>query len=244
MAYRDNDFDLLDTDDKKFRIPESLRGPTGWGGCSYDDLPDDSWRSRFDNLELNVQMISEVSSPDEIRDLFIRLQSGTALTRQQVRDAWPGNVGPFIEHVAGKLTTQPSSKLFGLIDGRGARSPDDEGDDPYANHRTTAAQLLAVFLAREKSDRSFVGISARDLDSLYHEQASFDPTDDKEQIRLSSNGICARCGKPVLDGEESYHHKVAWARGGRSHPSNGELMHRKCHAIHHEIDPVRDDSPL
>lgn len=119
-------------------------------------------------------MISEVSSPDEIRDLFIRLQSGTALTRQQVRDAWPGNIGPFIERIGGKMNKQPSSKLFGLIDGRGNRSPDDDGDDPYSNDRATAAQLLTLFLARERSERNFVGISAPDLDALYHEQSSFD----------------------------------------------------------------------
>jgi 5-methylcytosine-specific restriction endonuclease McrA len=360
VAFLNGDFPLLNTNDKKFRIPESLRGPTPWGGRSYSELNDDTLRNQLDNLELNVQMISEVKSPDEIRDLFIRLQSGTPLTRQQVRDAWPGNVGPFIERVAGKLTTLPSCKLFGLIDGRGARSPDDEGDDPYANDRATAAQLLAVFLAREKSDRNFVGISAPELDGLYHEQASFDPQgaqaklyqqtlaltetlleiattiarisdsasssrtkkkyakltvlavfcwshdvliakengrtnlteagmqalgkyiqqfqpmhskgqtgqkirdvyeqftkgvplkgvidldpkrdfsdDDKHQIRLAYNGVCARCNEPVLDGDEAFHHKQPWARGGRTVVENGLLLHKKCHTIVHEFDPVR-----
>jgi hypothetical protein len=365
VAYRNGDFPLLNTTDKKFRIPESLRGPTPWSGRSYNDLTDESLRSQLDDLELNVQMISEVKSADEIRDLFIRLQSGTALTRQQVRDAWPGNVGPFIERVAGKQTTLPSCKLFGLIDGRGARSPDDDGDDPYANDRATAAQLLAVFLAREKSERNFVGISAPELDGLYHERASFDPQgvqaklyqqtlslteklleiateiarssesagssrtrkkyakltvlavfcwshdlliakqhghtnlaeaalqslgkyiqgfqpmhtkgqtgqkirevfeqfskdiplqgiidldpkrdfsdEDKHQIRLGCKGICSRCNQPVFDGDEAFHHKEPWARGGRTVVENGLLMHKKCHTIIHEVDPVRVNAPI
>lgn len=360
VEFRQGDFPLLVTSDRKFRIPESLRAPTAWSGRSYNELPDEGLRKQLDDLQLNVQMISEVKSPDEIRDLFIRLQSGTALTRQQVRDAWPGNVGPFIERVAGKLTTLPSSKLFGLIDGRGARSPDDDGDDPYSNDRATAAQLLAVFLAREKSERNFVGISAPELDALYHEQAAFDPQgesaklyhlalslseklleiatllarsssltdgsrtkkkyakltvlavfcwvhdflvakqlgranlteqglqslgkyiqdfqpihtkgqtgqkirevfeqfskgvplegiidldpkrdftdDDKQQIRLLANGICSRCTQPVFDGDEAFHHKDPWARGGRTVVGNGTLMHKKCHVILHEVDPVR-----
>jgi Protein of unknown function DUF262/HNH endonuclease len=360
VDYLTGGFSLLHTTDKKFRIPESLRQPTPWSGRSYSDLSGSPLRDQLDNLELNVQIISEVKSPDEIRDLFIRLQSGTALTRQQVRDAWPGKIGPFVERIAGKLTTQPASKLFGLIDGRGARSPDDEGDDPFANDRTTAAQLLAIFIAREKSERNFVGISAPELDALYHEQSSFDPDgpsaklfqqtlalteqllevataiaresgsdlaprtkkkyakltvlatfcwghdfliakqsgrtnlnsaglqslgkyvqqfqpmhtkgqtgpkirevfeqfvnklpiegvidldpkrdfsdDDKHNIRLTCDGKCVRCKQPVLGGDEAYHHKEAWARGGRSVPENGELMHKKCHQIIHEYDPVR-----
>ena len=140
-----------------FGFQKAFARQTRWSGKPYTDLPDDVLRQQLDDLKLDVQMISEVSSPDEIRDLFIRLQSGTALTRQQVRDAWPGNIGPFIERIGGKMTKQPSSELFGLIDGRGNRSPDDDGDDPYSNDRATAAQLLTIFLARERSERNFVG---------------------------------------------------------------------------------------
>lgn len=49
-------------------------------------------------------LTDEVGEPDEVRDLFIRLQARTPLTPQQVRDAWPGNVSPYIELLAGKLS--------------------------------------------------------------------------------------------------------------------------------------------
>jgi hypothetical protein len=39
---------------------------------------------------------------DEVRDQFIRLQAGAALMWQEVRDAWPGNLGPFVVRLAGK----------------------------------------------------------------------------------------------------------------------------------------------
>ena len=62
--------------------------------------------------------LSELVDADEVRDLFIRLQSGTALTRQQIRDAWPGTIGPFIVRLAGKMDSTPSIKLFKQIDRR------------------------------------------------------------------------------------------------------------------------------
>jgi hypothetical protein len=60
----------------------------------------DTQRRNFNQLEASTQqkflealvpvvVIDGVDTPDKIRDLFIRLQAGTALTRQQVRDAWP-----------------------------------------------------------------------------------------------------------------------------------------------------------
>jgi hypothetical protein len=174
--FLDGKFSLLSVTDKKFRIPDSLREPNEWSGKSFGELGE--LQTQFEELQVNVQMISDVRNPDEIRDLFIRLQSGTALTRQQVRDAWPGSIGPFIESVAGKMDRRPKVKLFSLIDGRGERASDDDGDDEYSNDRTTAAQLLALFLAREKSERNFVGIGAKEIDALYHEQSCFDPNGD------------------------------------------------------------------
>ncbi len=83
-------FPLLAPTDKRLRLPNSLRGqPCAWGKQRYSELTD-VWRNKVDNHELDVFLITEVSNADEIRDLFIRLQSGTALSRQQVRDAWPG----------------------------------------------------------------------------------------------------------------------------------------------------------
>ena len=137
---------LRPADDKQLRLPNSLRKlPAPWGGRHYSQLNSD--QQQFLNAaELDAFVITAVDNPDEIRDLFIRLQSGTALNRQQVRDAWPGTLGPFIESLAGKLDRPPSVALFDLIDRRG-----DKGDsdiDRFTVNRQVCAQLLALYLGR------------------------------------------------------------------------------------------------
>jgi hypothetical protein len=80
------------------------------------------------------------------------LQSGTALTRQQIRDAWPGAIGPYIERIAGKLKKRPTCALFRLIDRRSTRDDDADADE-YSNDRQLCAQLLNIFLARERDPK-------------------------------------------------------------------------------------------
>lgn len=110
--FRDGKIRLSNLDeDSKLKIPRSVRqNPAPWAGRLYSELSDDL-RSRFEQFEITVFEVGLDAHPDEVRDLFIRLQSGTALTRQQVRDAWPGNLGPFIESIAGKLDRHPSQQL-------------------------------------------------------------------------------------------------------------------------------------
>ena len=124
--------------------------------------------------KLDVFVISGVGHEDEIRDLFIRLQSGAALSRQQIRDAWPGNVGPYIEKLAGKMDRTPTIDLFKLADRRGVRSEDDR--DPYETDRQFCAQLLCLFLARESDLCVVQSIGANELDKLYHEHTQLEPS--------------------------------------------------------------------
>ncbi|MBI4534746.1 MAG: DUF262 domain-containing protein [Ignavibacteriae bacterium] len=96
LALRDfagDKFPLLDPTDKRLKLPASMRKTSvPWANRTCSGL-DAAIRSKFAGTLIDVYEISHVSSPDEVRDLFIRLQSGTALTRQQIRDAWPGNLG-------------------------------------------------------------------------------------------------------------------------------------------------------
>src|SRR5207248_4613330 len=128
-----------------------------WGGRTYNEL-DEAHRKQFDATEITVFVVGSDAHPDEVRDLFIRLQSGTALTRQQIRDAWPGNLGPFVERLAGKLSKRPSLKLFSIIDKRGLRS-DDELRDNYVFDRQMCSQLLKVFLARASDPYAYPSVS-------------------------------------------------------------------------------------
>src|SRR5262249_53402670 len=127
-------------------------------------------RTFLESKSVDVFLITSVTNTDEIRDLFIRLQSGTALTRQQIRDAWPGNVGPFIERLAGKLKKAPKVLLFGLIDKRGSKVEDEK--DRYDSDRQFCAQLLTLFLARERDPLSQQSITAEELDKLYHDNTA------------------------------------------------------------------------
>lgn len=121
---------------------------------------------------LSVVVIEGEDSDDEVRDLFIRLQAGTALTRQQARDAWPGNMGPYIERLAGKAQRQPMFAIFSSVDQRG-QSEVDDGSDPFQNYRQTCAQMLVLFLHRIRSS-TVPSVRTQAIDELYHEDTAFD----------------------------------------------------------------------
>lgn len=171
--YMESKWPLLESTDKRLKLPTSLRGLAApWAGKYYKDLSPDHQRT-FTAKELDVFLVTVSSHADEVRDLFIRLQSGTALSRQQIRDAWPGDLGPYVESLAGKLSRRPSRRLFSLVDQRGQRSEDDEERDPYVTDRQTCAQLLCVFIARERDPNNYPSISADALDALYHENTQW-----------------------------------------------------------------------
>jgi hypothetical protein len=173
--YCAGNFSLLEVKgESKLRLPTSVQAiPAPWAGKLYADL-DSELRNTFENNEVTVFMIGTDAYSDEVRDLFIRLQSGTALTRQQIRDAWPGNLGPFIERLAGKLNKRPSHTLFSIVDKRGQRNDEDELKDKYVFDRQLCAQLLKVFLARAFEPYSFPSVAANELDSMYHQYTDFD----------------------------------------------------------------------
>lgn len=195
--YCANSFSLFRMDgEPKLRLPRGVRGLAApWAGKSFNELSKDL-RESFENSLLTVFVVAQGGHPDEIRDLFIRLQSGTALTRQQVRDAWPGNVGPFVERLAGKLKIRPSAKLFGVIDKRGLRA-DDELRDTYVFDRQMCAQLLKVFLARAADGYSYPSVSANALDALYHEYTDLEPDGDAAERFRQNLDACAQVFESV-----------------------------------------------
>ncbi len=171
VKFSKNEFELLDVKDKRLKIPNSLRSmPAPWQGLTYDRLFKEL-RDTFDNHKLEAYCITGIANDDEVRDLFIRLQAGKPLTSQQVRDAWPGPVGPFVEQLAGKLDRMPALKLFEKIDRRGSK--EEESKDKRVNHRIICAQLLLLFMERSRHPDNFCAISSKNLDQLYHENTNF-----------------------------------------------------------------------
>jgi len=172
--FRQDQWPLFSVDDEKVPLPPSIRRQTvSWSGKVFSALPE-ALQDQFLSVDLSVVLIDEVTG-DEVRDLFIRLQSGTPLTAQQVRDAWPGNIGPLIERLAGKGTRQGlHQKLFTVVDrrGSGGRS-EDEYEDPALDARQTCAQLLLLLLSKERG-RSYPSLRSSVLNDLYHENTDFD----------------------------------------------------------------------
>jgi hypothetical protein len=173
--YHTDKWPALKASDPKLALPDAVRAqPCPWGGQLFSELTGDL-QERFLKTDIMAVLVTEASR-DEIRDLFIRLQAGTALTRQQVRDAWPGNIGPYIERLAGKVDKHPKYKAFRAIDKRGTRPPDENADevDPYHDDRQTCAQLLWLFHRRRQSPSEVPALQARALDELYHTLTAFD----------------------------------------------------------------------
>lgn len=215
--YHSDNFPLLDASDKKLRLPNSLRkSPAPWGKRRFSEL-DQSLQSELRTKMIDVFVIGETIDPDEVRDLFIRLQSGTALSRQQIRDAWPGTMGPFIESLAGKLKKAPSISLFKQIDRRGMRA--DEEGDPHESSRQFCAQLLTLFLARERDPLSEQSIGANDLDKLYHENTTFD-----------SDGASAREFREILK-TTSVVFAVAFSSSGNNGDKRAKRKFKKLDVI-------------
>jgi hypothetical protein len=173
--FADNKFELLPVQGgTRLRLPKSVAArPAPWACRNYEALSDDL-RLQFDTTRISVFVIGPETHADEIRDLFIRLQSGTALSRQQIRDAWPGKLGPYIEKLAGKLDRRPTMELFGLVDKRGQRLEDEDARDLLVPDRQLCGQLLRVFVDRDRDPHAYPSVSANDLDSLYHELTDFD----------------------------------------------------------------------
>lgn len=160
-------FETLDANDQKLRLPNSLRtGPAPWGGQKFSRLTEELQQA-FEKTRLTVVLI-HTDRADEVRDLFIRLQAGTALTRQEVRDAWPGNLGPFVVRLAGKKESEPEFRLPFRLDSS------DEDEDPFGPNRQFVAQLLLLYLTRESDSLNFPSLSASELDELYHKRTGFD----------------------------------------------------------------------
>ena len=91
--YKDGEYALFDpkTEHRIAKFPLFLKEqPCEWAGKKFHQLSEEL-KNEFLNTELMLVII-ESDSNDEVRDLFIRLQAGSALTEQEKRDAWPGKM--------------------------------------------------------------------------------------------------------------------------------------------------------
>lgn len=112
----------------------------------------------------------ETASPNEARDLFIRLQAGMPLNSQEKRDAWPGNFTEFVLKVGGKpsIAKYPGHDFFSVI----MKAPKKNRGD----FRQLTAQLVMLLMAhRENHGEKLCDINRDAIESFYYIHLDFNP---------------------------------------------------------------------
>ncbi len=161
-------------------LPPSMSQVPTWAGQAYDTLSEvDSKRLRETEL-LVVEMVAD--HPNEVRDLFIRLQAGTPLTAQEKRDAWPGDFTNFIIRHAGKPghTQSHPKPFFSICKKAKALSVDDGAHyvDGLAETRKFFAGLAMTIICRQRAGVDFVDLKGTTINDFYIANLVLDATDE------------------------------------------------------------------
>ncbi len=165
-------FPLFAVDDEKAKFPRFLQDePCPWGGRDIHGLADDL-KERLLKTELPIAKITTHNSDDnnEVRDLFVRLQSGFPLNAQEKRDSYPGQFTAFILSLGGKpaIARYPGHPFFQRV--LRMKPGRDRGKT-----RQLAAQIAMLFLERRRNGREhFADIKAREIDDYYYTNLDFD----------------------------------------------------------------------
>jgi hypothetical protein len=162
-------------------VPSLLKSPSAWHGKKYEELPAADQKNLL-GRELQVVYMQE-ETPNEVRDLFIRLQAGTPLTAQEKRDAWPGDFTTFVIRHAGKPNHPDSSPkpFFKLVcRGKNKALSVDDGEhyvDGLADTRKFFAGLAMTIMIRERDDVDFVDLKGKTINEFYKTNLQFQPDD-------------------------------------------------------------------
>ena len=175
------DLQLLNVTDPNSRFPVFLRDteqyPCSWSGKHFNTL-EDELKSNLLDAKLPVAFISDTDE-NEVRDLFIRLQSGSALNEQEKRDAYPGEFTEFILKLGGK----PSLNLNGydfFTQIMRMKPGTDRGKT-----RQLAAQISVLFLERRKNGLDFISdANSSKIWEYYDTQLNFNGSSPDCQLLL------------------------------------------------------------
>jgi len=80
--------------------------------------------------------------------------------------------------------------------------------------------------------REQTGIQLRQLDRNVGKQQRW-------EILLNQDSICPECGEVVYLGDDN-HHIEHYALGGDNSVENSQIMHKKCHDLHHANDKISE----
>ena len=160
-------FPLYAVEDAQSKFPKFLLNEDcQWGGKTFQSLSADD-QTRLREAVIPVAYI-ETDNDNEVRDLFVRLQSGSPLNAQEKRDTFPGAFTEFILRLGGKpnIARYPGHEFFRRV--LRMKPNQDRGKT-----RQLAAQVAMLFLEREASDL-FTDINAKAVDNYYHANLDFD----------------------------------------------------------------------
>ena len=200
----DGAFSLFTADDESAKFPKFLQDePCPWGGKDFQGL-EEGLKKRLLDAEIPVAYI-ETDNDNEIRDLFVRLQSGFPLNAQEKRDSTPGQFTDFILKLGGKpkIIRYPGHPFFQNV----------MRMKPSADRGTTrqlAAQIAMLFLERRNNGSAhFVDINAGGIDDYYYANLDFDSeTPDCKRlwdILDKLNQLLANWRGPKLQGHNAMH---------------------------------------
>ncbi len=197
-------FPLYDVADEKAKFPAFLKQyECPWGGKNFEGLSNELQRKLLET-KLPIAFI-ETDDNNEVRDLFVRLQSGFPLNPQEKRDSYPGEFTDFILKLGGKpdIPKYPGHDFFQRVlkmtPGR------DRGKT-----RQLAAQIATLFLERTKNgSEHFSDINARAIDEYYYAHLDFDSTSPEcERLRDILDKLNALIGNwkgPKLQAHNAIH---------------------------------------
>ena len=161
---------LIDPKSKKGvdLFPISLQQQScDWADKKFKDFSDEE-KSRFMNSK--VPVVRMECTDDETRDLFIRLQGGSYLSAQEVRDSWPGNFCKLVIEIGGKpqQNHKEGHAFFRTI--MNLKPSKDRGKT-----RQHAAQFLMLFLSRRENKGAIShSIDSKVIDSYYRQHVGLD----------------------------------------------------------------------
>lgn len=187
VNFIDNQFKLLNPPTQRRGFPGFIIDSpelTPWAGKRHNQL-DAEDVERLENIQLQVGVV-ETDDDNDVRDLFVRLQAGSALKPQEKRDALPGGMTTFIKQLGGWVE-EDIGQLPRVVGGHQffkellrLKSPSNS-----VTARQVAAQMV-MNLMRAHVGLPLASTKSIGLDPFYHEQVGFDPDGDEARriVRL------------------------------------------------------------
>lgn len=204
--YIEGGFPLFDPieDDIEAQFPKFLKEqPCPWAGKRFQELSE-HLRARLNDTELQVSKI-QTTEPNEVRDLFVRLQSGLPLNSQETRDSWPGDFAEFILELGGKpsIARYPGHPFFSNV--LKMKPSSDRGKT-----RQLAVQIAILIVSRDERGKDyFADINAPALNNFYFSHIDFDKSSNVanriREILSILNRLLSDGARPKLRGHDAIH---------------------------------------